>query len=502
VVSTLQFADCASVTFDSRGRIVTVCVGLQGPSFGTAGLLMLDPTTLDTLAHFDLPPRQPGAGNPFQDFSSGGYFYLDNHDRAVVPTTTRHIFVIAETGAQPGFIQQADYDLTGAVPQGDKIVSALPDWSGRIWFASINGVVGDIDPATGSVRSMDTHEPIGNSFAVDEAGGVYIVTNSALYRFVPAADGTPKVAWRSTYPNDLKSKPGQTEVGSGTTPTVMDGGYVSITDNSDPIDIVVYRRDTGSHVCTVPLFSKGASDTDQSLIAVGGAMIAENNYGYSGPSSTEQGHTTTPGLERVDIDPGGRSCHKVWHSDEIAPTVVPKASLANGLVYTYTHPGGDSSDPWYLTALDFRTGRTVFKQLAGSGLGFNNNYAPVTLGPDGTAYVGVLGGLAALRDATPPPKVSQAPPRLKLRVHYSHTRSCRRRRLSARVTGPDIAQIDTVIFRYGPVFFTVDAPPFRFGGFQVGRTHTGRRIRAEIDLRNGRHIRLRRNIRRCARRAG
>ena len=53
-------------------------------------------------------------------------------------------------------------------------------------------------------------------------------------------------------------------------------------------------------------------------------------------------------------------------------------------------------DPWYLTAIDFRTGETVFKKLAGTGLGFNNNYAPVTLGPDGSAYVGALGGLIRL----------------------------------------------------------------------------------------------------------
>ncbi len=51
---------------------------------------------------------------------------------------------------------------------------------------------------------------------------------------------------------------------------------------------------------------------------------------------------------------------------------------------------------WYLTALDFRTGRTVYRRLAGTGFAFNNNYAPVTLGPDGTAYVGVLGGVVAL----------------------------------------------------------------------------------------------------------
>ena len=57
--------------------------------------------------------------------------------------------------------------------------------------------------------------------------------------------------------------------------------------------------------------------------------------------------------------------------------------------------GGQSGDPWYLTALDFRTGETRWKRLAGTGLGFNNNYAPITIGPDGRIYLGVLGGLVA-----------------------------------------------------------------------------------------------------------
>jgi hypothetical protein len=79
----------------------------------------------------------------------------------------------------------------------------------------------------------------------------------------------------------------------------------------------------------------------------------------------------------------------VWHSDERAPSVVPKVSLAAGLVYTYTkEPRDDGKDAWYFTALDFRTGQTVFEQLAGGGLGYNNNYAPVTIGPEGSAYVG------------------------------------------------------------------------------------------------------------------
>ena len=82
-----------------------------------------------------------------------------------------------------------------------------------------------------------------------------------------------------------------------------------------------------------------------------------------------------------------------------APSVVPKLSLGNGLVYTYTKPlRSDGKDAWYFTALDFRTGKLAYMRLAGVGLGYNNNFAPVTLGPDGTAYVGVLGGLTLYRD--------------------------------------------------------------------------------------------------------
>jgi hypothetical protein len=396
--------DCGSVTFDSQGRIVTVCVGVEGPK-----LVLMDARSLDTLAIMPLPPRQPGTGGSagiFNDFAGGGYFYLDDQDRAVIPTTTRHVYVVAETPA-PGFTLQKDYDLSGAMASsGDKIISALPDWSGRIWFASIQGVLGTIDPASG-VHAIALGEPISNSFAVDDTGGVFVVTTKALYRLDAGPAGTPVVTWREAYQNSGIAKPGQSDAGSGTTPTLMGSDYVSILDNADPMNVVVYRRAqavSGSRlVCTAPVFDKGASSSDQSLIGTATSMVAENNYGYSGPAATQNGATTKPGLQRVDIDAGGTGCHTVWRSNEIAPTVVPKLSAAAGLVYTYTKdPQPDNADAWYLTAIDFRTGRTVFKALAGEGLGHNNNYAPVTLGPDATAYVGTLGGLVALRDARGP----------------------------------------------------------------------------------------------------
>ena len=394
-------AVCGSVTFDRFGRIVSICVSTLRPT-----LRLFDPSTLALLASMDLPPRPPSP-NPFQDFSGGGYFYLDDQDRAVVATSTHHILVIAEQGTadDPTFAIVHDYDATGVVPTTDKMTSALPDWSGRIWFVTLGGVVGAVDPASGNTQAYVTGEQIENSFAVDKTGGVFIVSDVAMYRFDADASGAPVVTWREVYPNSGIHKPGQVNAGSGTTPTIMGRNWVAITDNADPMDVVVYRRRaqvTGDRlVCVQPVFRAGASATENSLIGAGRAMIVENNYGYTGPTVTINGISTTPGIERVDIDPDGHGCHTVWHSDETAPSVVPKLSLRTGLVYTYTKPADPTMhrDSWYLTAIDFRTGETRWSQLAGTGFYYNNNYAPVSLGPDGNvAYVGVLGGLMSLRD--------------------------------------------------------------------------------------------------------
>lgn len=167
--STFLSADCASITFDARGRLISICVGAARPT-----LMMFDPDTLDTLASMPLPPRDPSGGRFFNDFAAGGYFYLDHLDRAVVLTTDKRLLVIGAT-EPPGFAIEREYDLSAHVPLGDKGFSALPDWSGRYWFVSSSGVVGTIEPESGTVRSRKLDgEGIQNSFAVDETGGVYV----------------------------------------------------------------------------------------------------------------------------------------------------------------------------------------------------------------------------------------------------------------------------------------------------------------------------------------
>jgi hypothetical protein len=387
-----------TIAFDRRGRLVTTCV-----TAAQVYLRMMDPRTLDTIAQHRLPDRViPPGLTPFEAVG-GAYFYLDHRDRAVV-AVGRRIFVVAfKTGT---WRRVRTYDLRGVLAPDDQLNSALPDWSGRLWFVSRrHGLVGALDRRSGRVLgTRRTGEAIGNSFAVDDSGGVFVVTDRAQYRFDAGRGGGPRISWRVRYDNVGIKKPGQFDAGSGTTPTLMGRRYLSITDNADPMQVVVLRRvrrlrhGQPRHVCEQPLFRKGASATENSIIATGRSMIVENNYGYAPPPfAAEGGHTTAPGVTRVDIRRNGRGCRKVWTSREISPSTVPKLSLANGLIYLYTKPAG-TPDRWYLTAVDFFSGRTVWRRLMGTGRLFNVHYAGLAISPRGVLYTGVLGGTAALAD--------------------------------------------------------------------------------------------------------
>ena len=288
----------------------------------------------------------------------------------------------------------------------DRLNSALPDWSGRLWFVTRqHGIVGVFDRT--SRRVLGTHRTggaIGNSFAMDETGGVFVVTDKAQYRYDASPSGKPEVSWRVRYDNVGAKKPGQFDAGSGTTPTLMGKKYLSIADNAARMQVVVMRRAKRLRrgqrrvVCEQPVFRKGAGATENSIIATGRSMVVENNYGYfPPPDATSNGETTRPGVERVDIRRGGKGCRTVWKSSEISPSTVPKLSLANGLIYLYTKPKG-TPDAWYLTAVDFHTGKTVWRRLMGTGVLFNVHYAGITISPRGVLYTGVLGGTAALTD--------------------------------------------------------------------------------------------------------
>ena len=104
-------------------------------------------------------------------------------------------------------------------------------------------------------------------------------------------------------------------------------------------------------------------------------------------------------MQRVDIDKDGRGCHTVWTTNVQAPSVVPKLSLRQR-ARLHVHDRAAEERPRG-TSRRSTSGRASGSQplRRAPGFGYNNNYAPITIGPDGTAYVGVLGGLVSFRDS-------------------------------------------------------------------------------------------------------
>ncbi len=425
--------ECASVLFDRRGRAVSVC-----HSITRAQLVLFDPHTLAELATFELPPRPSNRSLNLRKImgdTSGGYFYLDHRDRAVIAAADLTVKIVAQAvrgggdrgsgdrEGEPEWELEQTFDLAptvrrpaspgtpdrgmpdrGAPDRGDVVTSVLPDWQGRLWFVTRRGLVGTVDRSSGRVAAIElASEEIQNSFAVAPEA-VYIVSDHALYRFEAAPDGAPEIVWRQVYDRGSRHKPGMINRGSGTTPTLLGDDLVAIADNADPqVNLLVYRRDRevegDRRICQQPVFEAGRGAVENAMIGYRRSLVAANSYGVDILPAMVFGRLSEPGLVRLDLDPDG-GCRVAWMSDEHVYTAMPRLSTATGLVYLYTKspdaPGW--IDAFYLTAVDFRSGETVWKTLAGTGFRFDNNWAPITLGPDGTAYVGTLNGLMAIRD--------------------------------------------------------------------------------------------------------
>ncbi|MCA9773026.1 MAG: hypothetical protein KC466_11505 [Myxococcales bacterium] len=399
---------CATVTFDSQGRLMAVCA-----DFGGIRLLLMDAITFAELARYELPPRESGGSildidEIMNDTSGGAYHHIDDQDRPIIATADRHIRIFEVVGAPGALAWQVveDYDLNPSLPAGSRVTDAVPDFDGRIWFCTRGGVVGVVDPMSGAVSTLTlVGEEIQNTFAV-AADGVYIVSDYALYRFeYDTGTEAPVFTWREAYDRGTSIKPGAINQGSGTTPTLLGDDLITIGDNADSqINLLVYKRRDDAVgprlVCAEPLFAPGASWSDNSFIGYDRSIIVENNYGSG--NALEPYAVTAPGVWRVDVRPDLTGCDVAWRSNEISPTTVPKMSVASGLIYLYTRmPGTDVGlQAWSLTALDYETGATRWSIFTGTGFWWNNNWSPITLGPNGAAYAGVLNGIVSVRDGS------------------------------------------------------------------------------------------------------
>lgn len=407
---------CATLMFDSQGRIITVSGNMTGFK-----LSLLDAESLDVLAQTTLPQR--ASTKEFfktfdfslisSDTSGGAYCHLLAGDRPIIGNSANvvQIYYIDETDGEPEWKIEWEFDLMPYLEEGAYITDAIPDYDGNIWFITRPGDVGFIEPESRTVHMVRLEkEEIQNSLAIAE-DGVFIVSDHAMYRFEVDANGEPVYTWRTEYDRGSAAQPGAISQGSGTTPSLLDvecaDGSIrklcGITDNADGrVNLVVYDRVTGEAIVAVPLFDEGYSVSENSLIAYGRSFIVENNYSESGAGFLVGDPQSQPGVTRVEMNEDCTDAYVVWDIDEAAATVVPKLSVGSGLVYLYTRVQNDDIDEkdvaWYFTAVDFETGETVYRVFTGLGRNWNNSYGPITIGPNGTAYVGVFNGLVSVSD--------------------------------------------------------------------------------------------------------
>ena len=368
---------CGRLEATSLSVLVALCSDRSGPVLRLVDAETMRPTTTQ-----DLPDAADSS-------CTGDTFYLDAADRAVVATTDRRVLAVHTRSAdgEPGLGTDTTWDLKPYVPYGDCLVALAPDWAGRIWWASQEGLVGTIAPGSGQVRVVDLDEEVRHGLTADEAGGVYVVTDEALHRLTAGPDGTPQPAWRTAYDGT-----------SGSAPVLLDGGMVADHRHRRlPAGGAVRGARRGCGGLPAARLRQGRRSHSSPLVPLGTGVVVTNNDGYSSPRSTMLGFTTSHGIARVDVVEG--ACVERWTSDAVSPGSGVTASLPTGLLYAWTkRPSLLGVSAWYLTGLDAGTGRSMWSVRTGTGMLAGSDHSQVALGPDGSAWLGTAAGLVRVRD--------------------------------------------------------------------------------------------------------
>ncbi|MCP4418535.1 MAG: hypothetical protein GY805_18100 [Chloroflexi bacterium] len=299
---------------------------------------------------------------------------------------------------------------------------------------------------------------ISNSIAIDEEGGIYIVTSRDMLRVQWDGSGLT-LAWQTPYdtsPDNLSAL--RLGPGSGATPSLMGTGteadkFVVFTDGQELMHLVFMWRDKipdnwqpiaeGKDrriACEVPVRFGDPDATrslsEQSVLVRGYAAVVVNNLlqeepGYwqripnkiSGSLAAFAGGNpdVAPfGIERIDWDATTQKCQQVWVNKDISiPNGIPTMSEATGLFYGI----GQRDGVWGLEAVDFATGESSFfvasrqttcslasvSQIRSLGLRFtaviptliirphnceNTIFAATEVGPDSTIYTGTFLGVS------------------------------------------------------------------------------------------------------------
>lgn len=284
----------------------------------------------------------------------------------------------------------------------------------------------------GEGMNGNEQETISNSLAVDENGGIYVVTSGHMYR-VQWDGASLSVAWRAAYDTggSRQTNGGRLGAGSGSTPSLMgtrDGEdkFVVITDGAALMNVVLFWRDAipDDWVPVVPAEPRIAAQvpvtfgdpsatksiSEQSVLVRGySAAVVNNEYGIRIPAFlpsifsqlivllTNLPFIAPFGVEKFTWNPTTRTLDTAWASRAVScPNGIPTMSAPSNLLYCI----GQRWMAWTLEAVDWETGESVFARRMGWWPGYNSVYAALEVGPDAELVTGALTGAVRFRPTT------------------------------------------------------------------------------------------------------
>jgi hypothetical protein len=136
-------------------------------------------------------------------------------------------------------------------------------------------------------------------------------------------------------------------------------------------------------------------------MAYGRSVVAQNNYG----GAFYQVGAFEPGLARVDVRADYSGCDIVWEDKTISSQVPPRLSTGDGHVWLYSHKRGEADNvhAYYLTAIDFETGKVASEIFVASGKRMDNPMLSVDFLPGGVMIGGIRNGIISVCDSAPDP---------------------------------------------------------------------------------------------------
>lgn len=409
VTFTNHWAACPTILAGQDGYIQALMTQFLGSDakLRKPKLAIIEPASGAQLGAMEIPT---GA------LLGGVYAYLDADSNLVMVDGTNALTWISHSQDGMKVWVSRRIDLTDAMKlePKDHVVGIVPDWHGRIWVASERGVVGLIDPKRNVVRltKLQQYSPterIDNSISACPQG-VSIITSYAIYMLgADASTSKPRIIWSHSYDRGTKQKPGQLSHGSGATATFFGpngSDYVMLSDNADRQEkLIVYRSADGSAVGEGPLFTPGASGTENSMIGVQNSIVGACTFGYpyaqypdTKPAYRAQ---VAPGMERWDVNDDASGITLKWRNNGIYSAAVPRLSTADNLIYTCERPRGPAGvltgPVVYVCAIDMDSGRVVHRQrlprLANLLAGGDPSQMVGVIDKHGVWWQGTIGGI-------------------------------------------------------------------------------------------------------------